>query len=374
VVFPISGSVVPVSTSDMGKYPFLPQARQHIAPLGFDIKDLAELPRVSNRAKERVRTSFDLELHLALEPSKDFETEIASFPLAVFYVGGSGENRLIERFALHEAWQINRYLDSELNADIIMEIAKAFGWDFHFKRETQARCTYSLHFAKYLQMGSKGRLFHDPKWKLVNRQLEGGQVYLTQHDFRRLLQEEVKKYIEDRARQELGKIEPDIQKDIDELKAEFVKKRPQLAEFDLKVYAKEPEYPPCISELLERASKAQHLSHIERFTLVTYLLHQGVSVDSVVSMFSGVADFNEDKTRYQVEHLAGKTGGRTPYVTCNCATLQTHGVCSKPTDPICRTIKNPLTYHLRRQGRSEIPAKERTQSGQTRKRMRSKNS
>jgi DNA primase large subunit len=360
----------------MQKYPFLPQARQHIAPLGFDIKDLANLPPVSERAKERIRTSFDLTSHrrLALEPNKQFETEIASFPLAVYYAGGSRDSRLIERFALHEATQINRYLDSELNDDIISEIAKTFKWDFHFQRETHM---YSLHFAKYLQMGSKGRLFHDPKWRLISRRLEGGQVYyLTTHDFRRLLQEEVKKYIEDRAKQELGKIEPDVQKDIDELKAEFLKKLPQLAEFDLTVYARAQisEYPPCISDLLKRASQGQHLSHVERFTLVTYLLHQGVSIDSVVSVFSGVADFKEDKTRYQVEHLAGETGNRTPYLTYNCATLQTHGVCSNPTDPICRTIRNPLTYHLRKQGRSEVPVHERTQSGQTRKRTRSKKS
>lgn len=353
----------------MVKYPFLPQAKQHIAPLGLDVKDLAKLERICSRAKERIKTSFDLKLHLNLEASHDCQTEIAAFPLAVFYVGGSGENRLIERFALHEAAQINTYLDGERLEEVIFEIAKAFGWDVDFKPETH---TYSLHFAKYLQMGSKGRLFHDPKWKLVNRRFEGGQVYLNPLELRRLLQEEVKKYIEDRAKQELGKIEPDIQKDIDELKAEFLEKRPQLAEFDLVVYAKEAEYPPCIGELLRRASTAKHLSHTERFTLVTYLLHQGVSVDSVVGIFSGVPDFNEDKTRYQVEHLAGKTGGRTePYITYNCATLQTHGVCFGPADPICKTIKNPLTYHLRKQGIRGITTHDHEELGEARRRRRS---
>jgi DNA primase large subunit len=347
---------VPIALSDMVKYPFLPQVRQHLGPLELDVKDLAELPRVKDRAKERIKASFDLVSHRAVKRAINFETEIASFPLAVYYVGGTGESRLIEHFALHEATQINRHLDSENREDIILEIAKSFEWKIHFTPKTH---TYSLHFAKYLQMGSKGRLFHDPKWKLVNRPLKEGQVYLTPHDLRRLLQEEVKKHIEDRAKQELGKIEPDIQKEVDELKAEFLKKRPQLAEFDLAVYAKEPEYPPCIGELLKRASKGQHLSHVERFTLVTYLLHQGISVDSVVSLFSSVADFKEAKTRYQVEHLAGKIGSRTPYITYNCATLQTHGVCSKPTDPICRTIVNPLTYHLKKPRR--VPVQEQTQ-------------
>jgi DNA primase large subunit len=372
VVFVPISTFVPVSTLDMVKYPFLPQTKKHIAPLALEVKDLAKLERIRMRAKERITASFDLESYYAEEPSIDCETEIASFPLAVFYVGASNESRMIERFALHEAEQINRYLGNEEKEDIILEIAKIFEWNVQINPETH---TYTLHFAKYLQMGSKGRLFHDPKWKLVNRRFEGGQVSLNPQELRRLLQEEVKKYIEDRAKQELGKIEPDIQKDIDELKAEFLEKRPQLAEFDLVVYAKEAEYPPCIGELLKRASTAKHLSHTERFTLVTYLLHQGVSVDSVVSMFSGVPDFNEDKTRYQVEHLAGKTGGRTePYITYNCATLQTHGVCSGPTDPLCKTIRNPLTYHLRKQGIRGVTAQNHAELVEKQRRGRSANS
>jgi DNA primase large subunit len=99
---------------------------------------------------------------------------------------------------------------------------------------------------------------------------------------------------------------------------------------------------------MRRAAKGQQLSHVERFTLVTYLLNQGVSVDNIVSLFSNVTDFREDKTRYQVEHLAGHRGSRTAYKTYNCATLQTHGVCAQLDDPICKTIRNPLTYHLRK--------------------------
>jgi len=34
----------------------------------------------------------------------------------------------------------------------------------------------------------------------------------------------------------------------------------------------------------------------------------------------------------------------------NCSSLQSHGVCSRPDDPICGTIRNPLSYHLRKKG------------------------
>jgi len=43
--------------------------------------------------------------------------------------------------------------------------------------------------------------------------------------------------------------------------------------------------------------------------------------------------------------------GRTePYIPYNCSSLQTHGICTRPDDPICRTIRNPLSYHLRKRG------------------------
>jgi DNA primase large subunit len=168
----------------------------------------------------------------------------------------------------------------------------------------------------------------------------------------RLLQEEVQKRVEDSTKQELAQIPEEIQKDIDELKAEFFRRKPMFEEVYEVVRAQESEYPPCIKGLMDRVAKGQHLSHVERFTLVTYLIHQNVSVDTIVSLFSNVSDFKEDKTRYQVENLAGKSGLTKPYVTYNCSSLQTHGVCSGPTDSICRTIKNPLTYHLRKQRHS----------------------
>src|SRR5437867_9778818 len=49
-------------------------------------------------------------------------------------------------------------------------------------------------------------------------------------------------------------------------------------------------------------------------------------------------------TRYQVEHIAGKRGGRTKCSCPMCTTLKTHGVCYKP-DEICTTIRNPLSYY-----------------------------
>lgn len=335
----------------MVKYPFLPHAKKHISELGLSIEEIASLPKIRDRAKQRISATFSLATALSQKPSKQFETEIASYPLAILYATGIGDRTLIERFALLEAQQINAYLKREKREDVILEIAKAFNWEIHTNEDGST----SIHFTKYLQNTSRGRLVHNPEWKLVNRILERGWVRITADELARLLQEEVKYKIEESTKQELPKLPLEVQQDIEELKAEFRKIKPQFEEVDQVIRAQESEYPPCISGLMKRTAQGQHLSHVERFTLVTYLLHQGVSVDTIVRLFSNVSDFKENKTRYQVEHLAGKRGGRTkPYITYNCSTLQTHNVCLNPSDPICSTIRNPLTYHLRKKAKQNV--------------------
>jgi DNA primase large subunit len=333
----------------MAKYPFLPQARRHISKYEIDYEVLVGIPEVRTRAKKRVLVSFDLALTISKEERQDDDIEIASFPLAILYVAGVKDPKLLERFSLGEAQSINKYLKQEKHAEVIVEIANAFKWDVTHEQSSEKSATMVPVF-KYLENIARGRLSYDLKWKLINRSLEKGRVAITPYELARLLQEEVKNRIEELADQKVASPPQEIQNDIDELRAAFIKAKPQLEEFDQIIRAQESEYPPCISELMKRAAKGQHLSHVERFTLVTYLLHQGITVDSVVSLFSNVPDFNEKKTRYQIENLAGKTGGRTEmYTTYNCQTLQTHGVCRGPVDMICRKINNPLTYHVIRQ-------------------------
>jgi DNA primase large subunit len=324
----------------------LPRAREYVASLGLDFETITKLQEIRDRAKQRVSSTFMLESALSQEPSKIYQIEIASYALSILYVAGIEDPSLIERFALFEAQKVNTYLRRERKNETIFEIANAFNWEVKKNEDGSV----SVHFTKFLATSTRGRLHHDPKWKLVNRIIEKGWVRITPVELARLLQEDVKKQIEESAKQELGKVPEQIQQDIDELKAEFLKRKPQFEEVFEVIRAQESEYPPCITAMMKRTSQGQHLSHVERFTLVTYLLRQGISVDTIVSLFSNVPDFKEDKTRYQVEHLSGVRMGKEPYMPYNCSSLQTHGVCSKPADQICRTIRNPLSYHLRKKG------------------------
>ena len=342
------GGHITIGVAEIAKYPFLPQARQLISQFGFDFETITNIPSIRERAKQRVSASFDFKAHFSRPLTHDPQTEITSFALALAYASGVGEKKMIERFALYEADQINEYLKAETHEEVILEIARVFDWKIRLEEENRQHVIL-IHFTKFIENSTRGKLHHDSKWKLVNRVLVSGWVRVNPYELARLLQEEVRIQIEENAKRELANIPEQMQTDINELKAEFLKRKPTLEEFDQIVRAQESEYPPCINGFLKRAATGQHMSHVERFTLVTYLLHQGVSVDSVVNLFSGISDFNAEKTRYQVENLAGKRYGENkPYVTYNCSSLQTHGVCSGPVDPICERIRNPLTYHLRK--------------------------
>ncbi|MCL2685740.1 MAG: hypothetical protein FWE73_05025 [Candidatus Bathyarchaeota archaeon] len=341
------GIKISIATADMVKYPFIAQAREFIAKKELEFKDIVDAPAVRKRAKQRILASFpDQPL---LPPDKNMEVEIASYPTAIILASATEDSLLITRYALHEAKIIKRYLQSEKNPAIVSVIAKSFKWQIR----TDTYGTW-IHFANFLKNTSKGRLIQVSKWKLGNRALDRGWVLVSSEELSRLLQEEVQERIETSLNNKVTALPPEIQADVDELKEEFLKVKSQLEEkFDIGPRAEEGEYPPCITALIDRAKSGAHLSHTERITMVTYLLHQGVSTDAIANLFSKVSDFNAEKTKYQIENLAGKTTGQ-PYVTYNCSTLRTHGVCLNTTDPICRRIRNPLTYHKIKQG---IPAK-----------------
>ena len=279
-----------ITAADLVKYPFLPQARKYIIQLGLDFKELVSLPEIRKRAKERVLSSFDLNPKILQEANKDYEIEIVSYALALLYVSGIDDNKLTQRFALFEAQKINRYLTSEKHVEVMVEIAKTFKWNI---KNDEGSKSLLIRFSNYLQNTSRGRLFHNSNWKLINRSIENGWILVNPYELARLLQEEVKKRIEESIKREITSIPLEIQQDINELNAEYQKRKPQFEKIHIEVQASESEYPPCISSLIERATNGQHLSHVERFTLVTYLLHQGVEIDTIVNLFSKVSDFKE---------------------------------------------------------------------------------
>jgi DNA primase large subunit len=183
-----------------------------------------------------------------------------------------------------------------------------------------------------------------PKWKLVNRDLKEGYVTVTKEELIRLMEEMVR----DRVQKGLPL---DIKEDtcqkltsyINPIKAELEKLK-SASRVDLGKVT-ESAFPPCIKKMLEQVASNANLAHSARFALVSFLIQINMSVDQIVGLFNTSPDFDQEKTRYQVEHIAGASG--TKYKPPSCATMATYGNCPGE-DELCRRIRHPLSYYERR--------------------------
>jgi len=70
-----------------------------------------------------------------------------------------------------------------------------------------------------------------------------------------------------------------------------------------------------------------------------------MSVDEILNLFNISPDFDAEKTRYQIEHIAGATGN--VYKPPACDTMRTYGNCIGK-DRLCEKINHPLGYYEKR--------------------------
>jgi DNA primase large subunit len=204
---------------------------------------------------------------------------------------------------------------------------------------------FMLHFADYLRNTTHLR---DKKWKLVNRLLSNGNVYLNRNETARLLSEEVRRQIEKRLEvKELPKFPPKIIETAETIKRLSTEK---IGKAEMEGFPKivtQTAFPPCITTLYQSITSGRHLSHIGRFAITSFLVSIGMPPEKVIDLFKSFSDYSERLTRYQVEHIAGERGSRTQYIPPKCDTLKTHGVCTNP-DELCQRIQHPLAYYRRK--------------------------
>ena len=206
---------------------------------------------------------------------------------------------------------------------------------------------FKLHFLDYLK---NTKSLRDKSWKLINRTLIGGMVYLTIREAARLLQEEVRRHIEAKLQTNVRlTLPPNVAERVDKIKQMYAD---QIGRVKVKV-EEAPKgllseaLPPCIKTLYQSVSSGHHISHIGRFTLTSFLINIGMETDRIIDLFRSFSDFDERMTRYQVEHIAGERGSRTKYTPPSCDTLKTHGICPGM-DDLCRRVRHPLTYYRRK--------------------------
>jgi DNA primase large subunit len=342
------------------------EASEHVREKGIDFDELEKdsdfyLPFL-DRAEKRVKDALlDVLAYSQTHPRddpKDCEIEIFSFPLAVMLVVGTDDSFIKSRYALAEAKRASTLLRAEEEAKLL-EVSNNFGWDARQVKDfSLGPYSFAVHFPVFLRNTTTSSVVHDNRWKLVNHLMINGEVYLTQREVSRLLEEEVRKYIEGRLDTTIKSLPPSIMERVNRLRQMATEKQEQIRLETMPDRVVMEAFPSCIKGVYNRVAAGRPASHLGRFALTSFMLSIGMSAEDVFKFFRSVSDFNERMTRYQVEHIAGTRGSGTKYTPPNCSTLRTHGICVS-IEPECERAMNPLVcYKKKLKNFPEEPSKD----------------
>jgi len=318
-------------------YPFTEEASENVRNAGYSLESLLEkttFKSVRSRAAERVRGAIEGQISdQRANTDAEHLSELLSYPLARIMVSCLDDQPLLRRYALAEAKLAFRRVQKE-REDLIF-LANDLGL------HPQGSGPWKLHFAEYIRFAHALR---SPKWKLVNKDLQEGYLTVTDEELKRLLEEAVRERVmkglplkvEENVCSTLAEYLEPIKR---ELKAIKSRQRQDLGKVEAGAF------PPCIKNMLSDVASGKNLAHSARFALVSFLLQINMTPEEVVGLFNASPDFDEERTRYQVEHIAGASG--TKYKPPSCATMLTYGNCPGE-DELCRRIRHPLGYYERR--------------------------
>lgn len=334
--------MINLGQDEMAKYPFLADAGQYLKDKGFTLEQFAsdpDLKLIIDKAIHRIETAAEGKIYksdivndLAAKDAS-LPREVFSFLLAVVLLKLSGMHSLIRRFALAEARRAEKYLEKDL-ADISEseDLATQILRDLFSMNVEKNNSYFVIPTSDYLKHSVD---FHEREWKLVNRRVENGFVFLTSHETVRLVRKELGNYIN-------SKIQNASVPSISDAFNGQIKRLTSLSKKFPTNTISSGEYPPCIKHAIEVLEKGENLSHSGRFMLATFLLGRGQSVEQIAPLFKNAPDYNEKITLYQLNHLAGSSGSGTKYSCPSCEKLQSQSLCFAI--PECDRIINPLQF------------------------------
>ncbi|MFX1315651.1 MAG: hypothetical protein ACFE9T_07295 [Promethearchaeota archaeon] len=251
----------------------------------------------------------------------------------------------------------------DLNIDLIYEQEPTVFRKIAIKDQIEILQTnFKIHFSDYLKLSSR---LKDDFRKLINNPLKDGYVYIRPKNLSRLIQEYVRvKILEfEGDNEDINKLKEDLLK-IQEFKdlydsiiADWELKKEKFEYSFETVFKKGVDlsrnFPPCMNEILMKAEIGQNLQHTERLIIVFFLLALNYPKEFIINIFSKQPDYDEKKTKYQVE-FAKKKG----YVPHACSTIKSLNLCmaQKHNDELCldgyfskknnaqKQISHPLFY------------------------------
>lgn len=326
--------------SDLAKYPFLEEASVYIRETKFTIDELdrPEMDHIVSRAVNILEAEVNFgKVYSGLER---YEIEILRFLVSLLIVKSLDLEPITRKHSLFEAIRAEKFLTDDLVREKSIQkkkllLHKIFRDLFKIEIDMSSGSNLlRLSISDYLIRATK---MNEQEWKLVNRSVNSGHVYLDPDEAVRLIRSELSNMIYQRIKNMKIKVMPS------KIKICTMDLRRKFSSYiDYRYQKPVNEYPPCIKHAILLMSKGENLPHSARLMLATYMLALGKKIDEIIYMYKNAPDYNEKITRYQVEHLAGKKGSRTIYSVPSCAKLLSENLCFATAD--CNNIVNPLQF------------------------------
>jgi DNA primase large subunit len=367
------------------KYPFFAAAREAVADAAVSLPELvaADAPAVE-RGRERVERAL-MDGTVASESGAfpgesayDVQAELLSYPIARILVSLLDSEPAIEKYAAAEAaTAVDRIrgdlaTDDELRSvsvptvtldDVLAEfdLADAVRPESPGGRSVaggaagagsagtgtpdagspgRAPAHYWIDVGPYLRLTSPS---WGESWRLVNRALADGAVRVSREE----LLDALEAAVEDRVREGLpfelavGEgIAAELEEGVADLKR-LLSERSYAGPVDVVA----PElFPPCMTNLIEKAERDADLTPPESFALMAFLVGIGMTPDEVVA-FCADTSLDAEGIRYQTEYLKDDRGTQYPPPTCE--TLANYGICHNEADHM-QVAADPLAYYEKR--------------------------
>ena len=331
------------------RYPFLPTASSILEDVDLDsLLDDYFYAEARALAINRLETSATRGVIELEGPPINDETDIVlGYVISRLVLAATDNQALINYVALSEAFRAETYLSSETDEDLV-EIVNTLGVVNVKLKDNK----FSMNFIDYVRAASKLR---EGNWKLSNRGVNKGIVELDRETLIRLMRNVIQQHLEELPKAPF-EIKEKFEGTIEDLKSQVSKTfterigglntvvsdrqaeaMKELGRFDLS------KAPPCFNLNLMDLQAGVNLAHPSRFFITTFLSSLNQDPEAVMRLFATAPDFKEAFTRYQVEHISGKTSG-TQYSSPKCDTLVSSGVCPGP-NALCRQIRHPLSYY-----------------------------
>ena len=359
------------------RYPFLRGASELLKERGVTLDSLMSsmaFERARALGKERVLEAIEFPkiIDHPIISDADAMNELLSYPVARMLVSCLGDEKFIRRYAIAEAKLANSRMTAEAEvtrdrsskmdrrpaADLaepfVMKVAAELGLQIH-----RVDGSLAVDFTDFLRLSSAMK---SKSWKLVNQDVRDGMIQISERVLIRL----VEQMITDKIASELplsvnDAILDTFSDDIEEIRRTLEEKRAEHPEKDFGRVSI-LRFPPCMKELLEMVRRGENVPHTGRFAIVAFLHTLGMDSETILSTFAASADFDESKSRYQIQHITGEISG-TEYTPPECSTMKSYGICFNPDDLCGREWMNhPLTYYRvkgrkPRKGRRDVKAK-----------------